>query len=134
MKSKPLWLAISAGAFWLLLFIGTHLPKKPGGKEYGLDKVAHFSAFAILATLLGCAAIVWQGKLRWFHAVMIVVAISAYGVFDEVTQMAFTSTRKADFFDWVADTSGAVVGVLIAYSLSGRLTNGGKNIGSADRS
>ena len=134
MKLKPLWLAFVAGAFWLLMFIGTHLPKKQNGrKEYGLDKVAHFSAFAILAVLLCLAAARWSGRLRWYHLAGVVTALSLYGMFDEITQAFLTTTRKADVQDWIADTCGAAVGAIAAYAFSERFTNGGKNIGSSDR-
>lgn len=134
MKLKQLWLAFAAGAFWLLMFVGTHLPKKQDGrKEYGLDKVAHFSAFAILAVLLSLAAARWSGKLRWYHLAGVVAVLSLYGMFDEFTQALLTTTRKADFLDWIADTCGAAVGAFAAYAFSARFSSGGKNIGSSDR-
>ncbi len=130
MQAKSIWLALTAGAFWLLMFVGTHLPKNSGGREYGLDKVAHFSAFAILAVLILLAVSRWRGGLAWFHLVGVVALLSCYGIFDEITQALLTTTRKADFNDWIADTLGAAAGALIAFYFVGGTSRGSKNLGS----
>src|SRR5690242_2567380 len=73
-----------------ILFIGTHLPPDspllPREIAY-LDKVYHFTAYAILAGLL---ASTWQlaaGVLSSRHLCFIWVAIAVLGALDEITQI-----------------------------------------------
>ncbi len=86
------------------------LPSLPGGLT---DYTGHFIGYAILGVLLlrGLAGATWRGvtsRAGWCA----VALASAYGVTDEVHQL-FVPGRSATIEDWVADTLGAVVGVMI---------------------
>ena len=97
------------------------LPSLPGGLT---DYTGHFIGYALLGVLLlrGLAGASWRGvtpRAGW----LAVVAASAYGVTDEVHQM-FVPGRSATIEDWMADTLGAIAGVLLARAAA-RLTQRG---------
>jgi VanZ family protein len=71
-----------------------------------IDKVAHFGVYAMLATMtvrLGRGGRAAAGAL---------LAVSFFGFTDEWHQ-SFVPGRSSDVWDWVADTSGAAVAVLL---------------------
>jgi VanZ family protein len=76
----------------------------PGPKIHNFDKVVHFGAFGLLATLVARVGPGWRG------AVWGLVLTSAFGATDEWHQ-SFVPGRSCDFFDWVADTLGAAIAV-----------------------
>jgi VanZ family protein len=67
------------------------------------DKMAHFSVFGLMATLV----VRPMSRRRAWWAVMIV---AVFGASDELRQ-SFTPGRSMEFADWIADTAGAVVAV-----------------------
>lgn len=72
----------------------------------GLDKVTHFAVYGLLATL-----VVRLGKSP--RSAWIAFAIvSVYGMTDEWHQ-SFTPGRDVEFADWVADTLGAALAILL---------------------
>lgn len=96
--------------YWIAIFTATHLPPRtpilPGGN---LDKVAHLTAYALLAFLI---ASYWQSSAGWLgreHFLWIVVICSLYGIIDELLQIPVG--RIASVFDWIADVLGAFLGV-----------------------
>lgn len=72
----------------------------------GEDKIVHFFVFGLLATLL--ARTDWAAGRPW----LAVALTMAYGLADELHQ-AFTPGRFMDVADWLADTCGAIVAVLV---------------------
>lgn len=77
-----------------------------------VDKLAHFLVFGLMATLVVRPFFHRERRLR---SVVITVAItSLYGGLDEIHQ-SFTPGRSVEVFDWVADTSGAVIAA-VAYA------------------
>lgn len=74
-----------------------------GPKITNFDKLAHFSVFGLMATLV----LRQVGIRRWWLALLLV---SAFGASDEIHQ-SFTPGRSADFRDWVADTLGAATAI-----------------------
>ena len=101
--------------YFLLLFIGTHLP--PGGVESApdmSDKWIHFGGYAVLTV---CVLAGWElsiGALQPKHYFAVWLAGTLYGAFDEVTQTPVG--RNCDVNDWMADVLGVVCG-LLAYRL-----------------
>jgi VanZ family protein len=69
------------------------------------DKIAHFSVYGLLGTLVLRA----RGKRAAWQAVALV---SLFGLSDELHQH-FTPGRSMDGMDWVADTVGAALAVTL---------------------
>lgn len=70
------------------------------------DKVAHFSLFGLLASLVVRTG--FSPRRAW----LAVVLVSLFGITDEWHQ-SFTPGRAVEFADWVADTLGAIVAVTL---------------------
>lgn len=103
---------VALAGFWIILFTATHMPVSTtfGPPDVG-DKIAHFSAYLILAFLLATA---WQlagGILTRRHLVFVWLAVVAYGAFDEITQIPVG--RDCELSDWLADAAGAATGLLV---------------------
>jgi len=89
-----------------LLWIASGRSQVAGPDIVGIDKVAHFTLFGLLATL-----VVRTGfPLR--RAWVAVLIASAFGFTDEWHQ-SFTPGRMVEVADWVADTLGAAVAVTL---------------------
>jgi len=78
------------------------------------DKLFHATAYAIMAYAA------WSAFRHHIekHALLAVISVlfcSMYGVSDEFHQ-SFVVGRDADVWDWVADTVGAVLMMLILYA------------------
>jgi VanZ family protein len=101
--------------YFLLLFLGTHVP--PGSVDSTpdlSDKWLHFAGYAVLTV---CVLAGWEltvGTLQPKHYFAVWLAGTLYGAFDEVTQTAVG--RSCDVNDWMADVLGVVCG-LLAYRL-----------------
>jgi VanZ family protein len=76
-----------------------------------IDKIAHFSVYGLLATLLARLGVGWRA------AVWALLATSAFGATDEWHQY-YVPGRSCDVMDWVADTSGAALAVSLYAGLS----------------
>lgn len=76
---------------------------------FGLDKVFHLISFAGLALLIELGAFEAGPRLS---AILSVVLASAVGLALELVQAALPH-RSAEVLDWVADTVGALGGVVI---------------------
>ncbi|MEY4487888.1 MAG: hypothetical protein RIQ79_396 [Verrucomicrobiota bacterium] len=72
-----------------------------------LDKIAHFSVFGLLASLVVRAP---GFHRRW--ALAAVALVSLFGITDEFHQ-SFTPGRSVEFGDWLADTLGAALAVAL---------------------
>ncbi len=77
------------------------------------DKVIPAIEYAILAILLYRALQAsLQTPLARLTGVLVVLVCTLYGITDEYHQ-SFVPTRVSDFYDLMADTTGAVLGVLL---------------------
>lgn len=97
-------------AVWVVvILIGTSWPGVSlGPDELPTDKLAHFVAYTVLAALMLRAT---RTPWAWRTALYVVLWVSAFGFVDEWHQ-SFIPSRSMSFADWVADTLGAVAGVL----------------------
>ena len=109
------YLLIPLILYWIALFIGTTLPSQKYVQFFDIsDKIKHFSAYLGLAVLLGLN-LHFQEKWKSFaqhYLSYTFIICTAYGLIDEIHQI-FVPNRSAEFLDWVADLSGAILGVLI---------------------
>ncbi|MGB0415425.1 MAG: VanZ family protein [Coraliomargarita sp.] len=74
------------------------------------DKLAHFLVFGLLATSI--LRIPFFFKLGWHGALTAALIVSGCGILDEFRQ-SMTPGRVVELNDWVADTLGAIVAVLV---------------------
>lgn len=95
--------------YWLAMFIGTHIPEPPRIEQSLNDKYLHFGASLGLAFLI-CLTASRNGAWSRRKGFLIGALVSAYGIFDETTQLLVD--RDCDPLDWMADTAGAIAGVL----------------------
>jgi VanZ like family len=110
-------------AYWLLIFIATHLPQGSLPSLSWSDKVYHCGAFTGLTFLL-CWAI--PSSRYSLKNILVLAALAAltYGALDELTQK-FIPGRTCDIFDFAADSVGVGFGVcsyVFARSIVGRTT------------
>ncbi|TWT56556.1 VanZ family protein [Allorhodopirellula solitaria] len=99
--------------YWCAIFTGTHLPVIPGGMPRINDKVLHFTAFFILATLLCYCT---TSKRVWPRVGWIIATCLIYGVVDELTQ-ALVRGRTPDVKDFFADALGTLAAVSLYFGI-----------------
>jgi VanZ family protein len=105
---RPTLLAwVPAAAWAAFLFYMSSRPTLPVELASGLDKLAHFAAYLVLGALLAYAT-----SRTGLHPAVAVMLGSLYGASDEIHQ-SFVPGRTAEVGDWVADTFGALAGVLL---------------------
>jgi VanZ family protein len=97
-----------------VILIGTSWPGiSVGPEDLGFDKVAHFTAYAVLSGLVLRGT---RSPFAWGTFAAVVVAISLFGAADEWHQ-SFIPRRSMSFRDWIADTLGALAGALSVRSV-----------------
>ena len=89
-----------------LIFLASSQSKLAGPDVEGSDKVVHFSVYALLATLV----VRLRPGVGW--ALLSIALVSLYGASDEWHQ-SFTPGRSVELADWIADTSGAAIAVIL---------------------
>ncbi|MGA2668476.1 MAG: VanZ family protein [Ignavibacteria bacterium] len=103
--------------FWLAaIFTESSFPADvyPVVPIVNADKLVHIGIYGLLAALC-YISIIHQNKFPALvkHALLITVLFSSlYGASDEFHQY-FVPNRDCDFFDWLSDSAGAVIMVLI---------------------
>lgn len=99
--------------YWISLFILTTIPVDNVPRLFeNQDKYEHFVAYCGLAILLSLA-LYFQKKSKLISSKAFLVAllfILAYGAVDELHQI-FVPGRYCDFYDWLADSSGGILGI-----------------------
>jgi VanZ family protein len=89
-----------------LIFVASSQSKLAGPSLPGIDKVTHFLVYGLLATYV----IRLGPSLRGAWCSLAIVSV--YGLLDEWHQ-SFTPGRSVEIADWVADTLGAAVAILL---------------------
>lgn len=103
--------------FWLLLVALTHFPNPypHRGEPEHYDKLVHFTLYGVLAALaLRMLTLRAEQAAAVVRCLGVLTAVMAFGLFDEATQPL--TGRDFDWFDWLADSLGAAVGI-IGYEL-----------------
>jgi VanZ family protein len=108
-------LVIPLVVYWILLFVGTTLPSAKYANFFDIsDKIKHFSAYSILAILLGLNLYFqekWKNVSK-FHLNYTFIICGLYGILDELHQL-FVPNRSAEVLDWVADIGGTILGIIL---------------------
>ena len=97
-----LWPVLVAG----VIFYASCQSKVAAPGIEGIDKVSHFSVYGLLATLV--VRLREGRKAAWLS----IVIVSFYGMTDEWHQ-SFTPGRSVEVADWLADTLGAALAVVM---------------------
>jgi len=110
---RLLWL-LPALAYAALIFWLSHQPNPlPALTLEVSDKLLHAVEYAGLAALL-VLGLTHLGTMGLRRAALLAVALAvAYGGTDELHQ-AFVPNRDASWLDWAADSTGALVGGILA--------------------
>jgi VanZ family protein len=100
--------------YCLIIFIQSSLPAYERLPEFRFsDKFLHFGAYALMGILFFRAFQTLRIKSDVRRLILFsIAAATLYGVSDEIHQY-FVPFREADFLDVVANTLGAICGVLI---------------------
>lgn len=100
--------------YWGLILTLTSLPQANMPNVQTNDKVSHFLAYLGLAFLLYA----YLRLRRGFNSdkkkliIIVIATASLYGALDELHQL-FVPGRSADVIDWIADTLGAIAGIIL---------------------
>lgn len=101
----------------LLMLPGKNLPETNEWlNKIFFDKWIHAGLFGMLA-LLFIAPVMSAPQTfhsTWAITLIIVIAISLWGLTTEFLQHAFVSGRSFDIYDWMADTVGALLAVWVS--------------------
>jgi VanZ family protein len=94
----------------ILCFIpGGELPQSKFDVPY-IDKIFHFSFFFVLSLIVQYEI---KNKVSMKNYLLIFIYVLALGGFIELVQENFIEERDGDFFDLVADLSGAIIAFFI---------------------
>jgi hypothetical protein len=98
------WRLLLAGAVLLQLVV-LYAPRAPStGETTGIDKVVHFSIFALVA---------WAGRRAGLRTGPLVAVLLAHAVLSEVLQWQLLAHRDGDWRDSLADAVGVAAGALL---------------------
>jgi VanZ family protein len=78
-----------------------------------LDKIVHFTFYFILIFLI-FRHLIFIKKTQKKHQILMVLFAIFFGIAIEWAQYYFTTTRKADFFDVIANSLGAISGMILS--------------------
>ncbi len=81
------------------------------------DKICHAIAFATGSAILA-VALRYSTAWSWKKIVLLsILAVSIYGMTDEIHQLWTPGRSGADVFDWLADSAGATLGAIVIRSI-----------------
>lgn len=108
--------ALGPAALWAaFLFFMSSQSTLPVSLHSGLDKVAHFGAYAVLGAFLAHAT------LRLGYPIFLALFVGmCYGATDELYQSTVPG-RHASVGDWIADVLGVIAGVIFVIIVHRRL-------------
>ena len=100
----------------ILIFIASSIPagKMPKLDILQYDKLIHGGIFFIFGLLLYrlVALRSLPANYRWIRLAVVLLVVMLYGAMDEFHQ-SFVPGRTVDFFDFLADTIGGILSILL---------------------
>lgn len=102
---------------WLTIFTLTSLPAESLPSVSLGDKIEHLIAYLVLGFFLYFNILFqnnWSLLKRNIFLSAFLIAL-LYGAFDELHQLLIPG-RSAEFIDWIADVTGAIIGVTLAHT------------------
>jgi VanZ family protein len=113
------WLGVTAWAalvIWLSSTPGGYFPRT---ELPAADKIVHMGLYLVGAFLTaGSLALTFRWSRKRTVAVSVLL-ISAFGLLDEIHQLSTPGRSGGDVGDWIADTAGAIGGVLLLCACQG---------------
>jgi VanZ family protein len=109
---------LGLAVYVLMLLAATHFPAHHWPGIRVPDKIAHFGAYGLLATLVVVAAVSFRsvrrlGATGWATlAIGGLLLLACFGLCDEWTQPIVG--RQFDWLDWAADLGGIAAAVTVA--------------------
>jgi VanZ family protein len=130
MVKKRYWFLVPAWAIIILILCGMPPKDVDEIKMFDFpfqDKIVHFGLYFVLAELIMAVLMLNTRlrQLRWASYAIAILSCLLYGWLIEVMQQNFFPGRSYELMDVVADTAGAVLGVLL-YSPISQLIGGKK--------
>ena len=95
---------------WLSLTGGQSLVTGDFLKIPNVDKIGHFSMYALFSGMLLLDSCLWQSSRSVRYVVLVIPLV--FGALMEVLQYLLTDSRKAEALDLAADILGIGAGVL----------------------
>ena len=113
-RNKKWFIYLPLAVHWITIFILTSLPDKDLPSISFDDKIKHFIAYFVLSFFLTLALNVQNKykKMKENHIKYSFLITMIYSTFDEVHQ-AFIPGRIAEFWDWLANLIGSLLGIYI---------------------
>ena len=106
-QNKPKSIQSIISVFIVLFLTILHFVKPPNIVTFDsliqVDKLIHFLMFFLLSSWL---ALIYGDKRK----IILISSLLFYGFFLELMQMEFTINRSYQWFDWLADIIGVIVG------------------------
>ena len=100
-------------AWMAVIFYLSHQPSLPTPQMFsGQDKLFHALVYGVLASLFLMSCRPEKDSYTKTQITGSILIASLYGISDEIHQY-FVPGRSADVLDWVADTAGALLAVLL---------------------
>ncbi len=78
-----------------------------------IDKMGHFAMYAFFSAVLLLDSSGWRSG-RHFRYIILLIPI-LFGALMEFMQMTFTTSRKAEIIDLLANIGGVTAGILLAH-------------------
>lgn len=95
---------------FLFCLPGSALPKNDWLSKIYFDKWVHIGLFILLAILC-----IWSYNLYTRKSLYILfISLALYGILIELVQHYFIVNRSFDIGDWIADISGAALGIWLS--------------------
>lgn len=112
-ENKRILFVILSIVWAIVIFIFSSIPGSGLPSNMGFwTIVGHLSEYLLLASLLTLVFKV-HNRPMWKVVLIVTLISSLYGASDEFHQL-FVEGRYSDFFDWITDTVGAILGSIIA--------------------
>lgn len=116
-QNKVLFIYVPLAVYWTIIFIATSIPTDKIPQFFKLqDKLEHFAAYFILAILISLT-FHFQDKYQFIkkhNFIFTIIVLIVYAAIDELHQMLIPG-RIADFYDWMADIIGGLIGLSFAF-------------------
>jgi len=112
------WYTMPAIAWAICIFIASSIPayEMPAMTILAWDKVIHLAVYFVLAACVftACSHAEAPVTLQRHSIAATILFVAVYGALDEFHQY-FVPGRAVEFFDWLADVSGALLYIFLFF-------------------